>query len=88
MKIMKMLKFHMKIMKSYRIQFENKEHHENLKVPCKKHETHEHHSIPCEDHENHEHLTFHARITKLFKIEIPYENHENHENLRISYGES
>ena len=88
---MKMLKFHKtvtKIMKNCRIQLENKEHHENLKDPCKKHETHEHHSIPCEDHENHEHLTFHARITKLLKIEISYENHENHENLRISYGES
>ena len=58
-KFMKILKFHKtitKIIKSYRIQFENHEHHENLIIPCNNNENHENPRSPCEDHENHENL--------------------------------
>ena len=54
-------------MKSRRIQCENQEHHENLKVPYKNHENIQNHRIQCDDHENHEHLTFHMRIMIIMK---------------------
>ena len=55
-------------MKSHRIQCENQEHNENIRVPYKIHKNHKNRIIPCEDFENHEHITFHARTTKIMKI--------------------
>ena len=66
MKIKKINKTITKIMRNHRIQLENQEHCENLKITCKNHENHE--KVPCEDYENHEHLTFNSRITKTMKI--------------------
>ena len=53
---MKMKKIHKtitKIMRNHRIQLENQEHCENLKITCKNHENHE---------------KVHAKITKIMNI--------------------
>ena len=68
MEILKFRKTILKIMKSHRIQLENQEHNENIRVPYKSNKNHKNRIIPCEDFENHEHITFHARTTKIMKI--------------------
>ena len=52
---MKILKFHMrfiKTMQSIRIQYDSHENHGNPSVPLENLENHEHHRIPLENNEN------------------------------------
>ena len=60
-----------KLIKLYKIPFQNNETNENLIIPRQNHKNHEIRRIPCQNHANHENSI------------IQKQNYENHEIPRI-----